>query len=184
MLGGTVCGATARADQAGDGSSADDSAATVLLEELFDFIFHAKPHRLQIDVDGTVEIVFRHLYDARQSPLDPGVVECAVEAPVSIYRRRDHALDLFSLRDISLDEKRTSAGRVDLLRDQLARHDIDVGDGQSRPFLGAAQCARASDAGAAAGNENDFVFEQRRHFRFRIPVLGVRRKAASSSERP
>ena len=100
-----------RADQPGYGRSVDDGAAA-LLHHLRQLVLHAQPDALDVDIHDAVKHRFRTVGQAHVLFFNACVVESAVEAAKSIYRRGHHRLNIKGFADIRLDKNCGAARRL------------------------------------------------------------------------
>ena len=81
------------------------NGAASRLEHGWDFILHAQPHPLHVDVHDAIVGLLVLLEKRRRLLLDPGIVEGEVEPAKLLHRPVDELLDLGRLRHIGRHEK-------------------------------------------------------------------------------
>src|SRR5437899_4989636 len=80
------------------------NGAAARLEHGWDFVLHAKPHALRVDVHDLIESLLVLLEERKRHLLDPGVVEGDVEPAELLQSPFDKFLHLDRLRDVGLHE--------------------------------------------------------------------------------
>src|SRR5882724_6894448 len=103
MLAGNVDFIARYADHSEHRSSIHNGAAA-RLEHGWDFVLHAKPHALRVDVHDLIESLLVLLEERKRHLLDPGVVEGDVEPAELLQSPFDKFLQLDRLRDVGLHE--------------------------------------------------------------------------------
>src|SRR6202790_1205052 len=104
MLAGNVDFIARYADHSEHRSSIHNGAAA-RLEHGWDFVLHAQPHALRVDVHDAIENLLVLLEERKRHLLDPGVVEGEVEPAELLQRPFDEFLDLDRLRDVGRHEE-------------------------------------------------------------------------------
>src|ERR1700676_3183596 len=103
MLAGNVDFIARYADHSEHRSSIHNGAAA-RLEHGWDFVLHAQPHALRVDVHDLIESLLVLLEERKRPLLDPGVVEGDGEPAELLQGPFDKFLHLDRLRDVGLHE--------------------------------------------------------------------------------
>nr|WP_281533412.1 hypothetical protein [Cryobacterium breve] len=86
-----------------------------------------------------------------------GVVEVDVEAAEAGDGRFDGGPHRFAVRDVSLYRRRSTAARHDVVRDELACREVEVGDHHVGAFGGDAPRDGGSDSGCAPRDDDGLL---------------------------
>ena len=139
VLAGHVTGlpvaAHAAARHAVDGGDVAHRPAA-LRHHLAQLLLHAQEHAVQVDRDGALPALPRHLGHAAPVAADAGTVERAVQPAVALQHGRQQRFHVSRLGDVGLHGHRLAAGGLHGVCGLLAAGGILVGNGHPRPLAG------------------------------------------------